>query len=92
MHDSKISLSTILLLFFMLWAPLGQYDFLIENWMKLGTYAIPLILFMFFSFTKEHTDSILSNTELMSVLLLVAYLIHQFEEHWIDRAISFSKK
>lgn len=68
----------------MLWAPLGQYDFLIENWMKLGTYAVPLILFMFFSSIKEHPDSILADTKLMSVLLLIAYLIHQFEEHWID--------
>ena len=84
MYDSKFSLSAIFLLFFMLWAPLGQYNFLIENWMKLGTYAVPLILFLFFSFTQERTDSILADMKLMPILLLVAYLIHQFEEHWID--------
>ena len=84
MYDSKKSLAAIFLLFFMLWAPLGQYNFLIENWMKLGTYAVPLILFLFFSFTQERTDSILADMKLMPILLLVAYLIHQFEEHWID--------
>ncbi|MEM9007904.1 MAG: HXXEE domain-containing protein [Cyanobacteria bacterium P01_F01_bin.86] len=84
MNNSRISLASICILFFMLWAPLGQYDFLIENWMKLGAYAVPLTLFLFFSFTKKRTDSILADIKLMSVLLLVAYLIHQFEEHWID--------
>ncbi|NEQ97085.1 MAG: HXXEE domain-containing protein [Cyanothece sp. SIO2G6] len=68
----------------MLWLPLGQHDFLIENWMKIGTYAVPFLLFAFFSSRTEQTDSFLADTKLMSVTLLVAYLTHQFEEHWVD--------
>ena len=68
----------------MLWAPLGQYDFLIDNWMKIGIYAVPFILFIFFSSRTEQTEEVLSDTKLISVLLLLAYIIHQFEEHWID--------
>ncbi|MEM7715821.1 MAG: HXXEE domain-containing protein [Cyanobacteria bacterium P01_A01_bin.68] len=84
MNNSKITFASICLLFFMLWAPLGQYDFLIENWMKIGIYAVPFILFIFFSSRTEQTEAVFSDTKLMSVLLLMAYMIHQFEEHWID--------
>lgn len=68
----------------MLWTPLGQYDFLLENWMKIGTYVAPFLLFMFFSSRTEQTDSIFSDVKLMSVFMLIAYIIHQYEEHWID--------
>ena len=84
MSNSKISLASICLLFFMLWAPLGQYGFLVENWMKLGIYAAPFLLFMFFAFGTQETKSILSDVKLMSVLMLIAYIVHQYEEHWID--------
>ena len=36
--------ATVALLFAMLWAPLGQTDFLVEHWMKVGTFAIPFFL------------------------------------------------
>lgn len=68
----------------MLWAPLGQYNFLIENWIKIGIYAVQFILFIFFSCRTEQTEAVFSDTKLMSVVLLIAYIIHQFEEHWID--------
>lgn len=68
----------------MLWAPLGQYNFLIENWMKIGIYVAPFILFIFFSSRTDQTEAVFSDTKLMSVLLLVAYIIHQLEEHWVD--------
>ena len=84
MANTKIAFAAILLLFFMLWAPLGQSDFLVENWMKVGTYAVPFILLTFFASRTKQTDSVLSDIKLMAVLLLVAYIIHQFEEHWID--------
>ena len=84
MKNQKLAFSSIVLLFFMLWAPLGQYEFLIEHWMKIGTYAVPFILLMFFSSRAKQTDSVYSDIKLMAVLLLVAYIIHQFEEHWID--------
>ncbi|MEO1560776.1 MAG: HXXEE domain-containing protein [Cyanobacteria bacterium J06632_19] len=84
MNNSRITFASICLLFFMLWAPLGQYDFLIDNWMKIGIYAVPFILFIFFSSRTEQTEEVFSDTKLISVLLLLAYIIHQFEEHWID--------
>ncbi|MEO1390925.1 MAG: HXXEE domain-containing protein [Cyanobacteria bacterium J06634_6] len=84
MSDSKVAFLAILMLFFMLWMPLGQYDFLTENWMKIGTYAAPFLIFIFFSVSSKKTTSILTDTKLMSALFLVAYIIHQFEEHWID--------
>ncbi|MEO1148502.1 MAG: HXXEE domain-containing protein [Cyanobacteria bacterium J06638_22] len=84
MSNPKIAFVTILILFVMLWAPFGQYDFLVQNWMKIGTYAAPLLLFAFFSTRTEKTVFVLADTKLMSVLFLVAYIIHQFEEHWVD--------
>ncbi|MEM9923425.1 MAG: HXXEE domain-containing protein, partial [Cyanobacteria bacterium P01_D01_bin.50] len=47
-------------------------------------YTVPFILFIFFSCRTEQTEVVFSDTKLMSVLLLMAYMIHQFEEHWID--------
>ena len=84
MSNSKISLAGICLSFFMLWAPLGQYNFLVENWMKLGIYGAPFLLFMFFASRTQETESVLSDIKLMSVLMLIAYIVHQYEEHWID--------
>lgn len=81
---NKSAFVAILLLFFMLWAPLGQYEFLVENWMKVGTYVAPFILLAFFSARPKQTESGLADVKLMAVLLLVAYIIHQFEEHWVD--------
>ena len=84
MDNSKLAFAAIFLLFLILWAPLGQSEFLVENWMKIGTYAAPLVLFVFFSTRIEKTKSVLIDIKLMSVLFLVAYVIHQFEEHWVD--------
>lgn len=68
----------------MLWAPLGQYEFLVENWMKVGIYISPFIFFMFFACRTEQRNSIISDVQLMSVLMLLAYIVHQYEEHWLD--------
>ncbi|MEM6435348.1 MAG: HXXEE domain-containing protein [Cyanobacteria bacterium P01_D01_bin.115] len=84
MDNSKMAFAAIILLFLMLWAPLGQYPFLIEHWMKIGTYAAPFILLMFFASRPKPTVSVFSDIKLMAVLFLVAYMTHQFEEHWID--------
>ncbi|MEM9245450.1 MAG: HXXEE domain-containing protein [Cyanobacteria bacterium P01_F01_bin.153] len=84
MARSKVILLSITALFLMLWAPLGQYEFLIENWMKLGTYVVPFILISFLAAKTEPVTKSFSNRSLISILLLTAYMIHQFEEHWID--------
>ncbi|MEM9809287.1 MAG: HXXEE domain-containing protein [Cyanobacteria bacterium P01_D01_bin.56] len=52
--------------------------------MKLGIYISPFLLFIFFAVRTEQTDSIISDTKLISLLMLLAYIVHQYEEHWID--------
>ncbi|MEO0572644.1 MAG: HXXEE domain-containing protein [Bacteroidota bacterium] len=75
----------ILVLFFMLWAPLGQFEFLVEHWMKIGTYAIPFLLIASFAFLDGNKSTVwVKDFRFLGILLLIAYLIHQFEEHWID--------
>lgn len=82
--NQKFIFSSILLLFAMLWLPLGQEEFLLMNWMKIGTYAIPFLLIATSAFRNNPTKNIFQDTKLMGVLLLILYLIHQYEEHWID--------
>ena len=85
MINTKIALLiAVCLLYFMLWMPLGQYDFLIDNWMKIGTYAVPFLLLSFFSARPSTTSPNFFNTQFISLLLLVAYILHQYEEHWVD--------
>ncbi|HMV41167.1 MAG TPA: HXXEE domain-containing protein [Leptospiraceae bacterium] len=82
--NQKPILSSILLLFAMLWLPLGQEEFLLMNWMKIGTYVIPFLFIATTAFRQSSTKNIFQDTKLISVLLLIVYLIHQYEEHWID--------
>jgi len=78
-------LGSIILLFAMLWLPLGQYDFLLEHWMKIGTYAVPFLLLGAFAFTdKQDASSLIRSYRFIAIMMLIAYIIHQFEEHWID--------
>ncbi|MEO0369646.1 MAG: HXXEE domain-containing protein [Pseudomonadota bacterium] len=70
------------LFFAALWLPLGQHDFLVLHWMKVGTFLAPVLLFMLFSADQRLVRGV--NIRAMSVIMLVLYLVHQFEEHWID--------
>ncbi|MEM1412144.1 MAG: HXXEE domain-containing protein [Pseudomonadota bacterium] len=69
--------------FLFLWLPLGQQPFLIEHWMKLGTFAAPMILCVAFAF-QSGTSQSEPASRWMALLLLLLYLAHQFEEHWLD--------
>jgi len=81
----NLLLGTILLLFFMLWFPLGQHEFLIDHWMKIGVYAAPFLLIGSFSFWKENELPMATpNFRIIALMMLLAYIMHQFEEHWID--------
>lgn len=80
--SNRASLSLLILAFAMLWVPLGQHAFLTKHWMKLGTFMAPFLLFVAFAFAKN--DDPRTNPRIMSLILLVAYIIHQFEEHWVD--------
>lgn len=85
MKQSPFLFGSILLLFAMLWLPLGQYEFLLEHWMKIGTYAVPFLLMGAFALAREEQGSnFIANGRFIGILMLVAYIIHQYEEHWID--------
>ena len=60
MKFTKPLLASIVLLFFMLWAPLGQTEFLVQHWMKIGTFAIPFLLIGSFSFADNNKSSALA--------------------------------
>ncbi|MEM8881583.1 MAG: HXXEE domain-containing protein [Pseudomonadota bacterium] len=66
----------------MLWLPFGQHAFLLVHWMKVGTFMAPFLLLVAFSLRAETAPS--SDPRTLALVLLVAYIVHQFEEHWID--------
>ncbi|MEO0550235.1 MAG: HXXEE domain-containing protein [Pseudomonadota bacterium] len=78
------SLILLVLAFAMLWAPFGQHDFLVENWMKVGTFMAPFLLFVAFAFMPPKDKDTGFDLRIATLFLLVAYIVHQFEEHWID--------
>ena len=84
MKNNNLLIASIILLFSMLWLPMGQYEFLVDHWMEIGIYAIPFVGMGLFAF-KERSEEISNhNYRLIAVVMLIAYIIHQFEEHWID--------
>ncbi|HAA16028.1 MAG TPA: HXXEE domain-containing protein [Cytophagales bacterium] len=85
MKESKLLFGSIISLFAMLWLPLGQYDFLIDHWMKIGTYAVPFMLMGAFSLNRNVGLKKLSKDyRFIGIMMLIAYILHQYEEHWID--------
>ncbi|MEL7444209.1 MAG: HXXEE domain-containing protein [Pseudomonadota bacterium] len=78
------SLACLVIGFAMLWVPVGQHDFLVENWMKVGTFMAPFLVLMAFAFRSEQANSSGPDVRFVSAMLLLAYIIHQFEEHWVD--------
>ncbi|MEM1000546.1 MAG: HXXEE domain-containing protein [Bacteroidota bacterium] len=85
MKNSPLVAASIVLLFALLWLPLGQYDFLMDHWMKIGIYAVPFLLIGGFSLGAENQLSqLIKNARFIGFLMLIAYIVHQYEEHWID--------
>lgn len=85
MKNEPLLTASIVLLFLMLWLPIGQQDFLIDHWMKIGTYAVPFIGIGMFALGDQRSDLPLSsNFTFLAMVMLIAYIIHQFEEHWVD--------
>ena len=85
MKNKNLLIASIALLFLMLWLPLGQQDFLTDHWMKIGTYSVPFILIGVFLFLgKNYSLKKQNHFRLIALLMLLAYILHQFEEHWID--------
>ncbi|MEM9717719.1 MAG: HXXEE domain-containing protein [Bacteroidota bacterium] len=85
MTNSRALGLSIMLLFAMLWLPLGQYDFLLEHWMKIGTYGVPFLLLGAFSLRHQGDEGgVFQDFRFIGILMLIAYILHQFEEHWVD--------
>ena len=76
-----VSFGALIAAFALLWVPLGQHDFLVQHWMKVGTFMAPFLVFAAASFS---TSGAFINARSISLALLVAYILHQFEEHWVD--------
>ena len=83
MSSTKTSFGFLTVAFLMLWLPVGQHPFLFDHWMKIGTFMAPFLLFLVFA-GRDVDTSVHADTRFLSVLMLVFYIIHQFEEHWID--------
>ncbi|MEL7396918.1 MAG: HXXEE domain-containing protein [Pseudomonadota bacterium] len=49
--------------------------------MKVGTFMAPFLVLVAFSFSASES---LINARSISLALLVVYILHQFEEHWVD--------
>ena len=84
MEKKAIEGITISIIFAFLWIPMGQTSFLIEHWMKLGTFLLPILFFIAVTFQERGTEESFRAPKFFGLLLFGAYLIHQFEEHWID--------
>lgn len=76
-----LSFGALIAAFALLWIPLGQHDFLIQHWMKVGTFMAPFLVLVASGFS---TSERFVNAQSISLALLVAYILHQFEEHWVD--------
>ena len=53
--------------------------------MKVGTYAVPFLLVGAFSLREEgNTKEFFKDFRFIGILMLIAYIVHQYEEHWMD--------
>ncbi|MEO1475497.1 MAG: HXXEE domain-containing protein [Pseudomonadota bacterium] len=78
------ALGLLILAFAFLWLPFGQTDFLLTHWMKVGTFMAPFLLFAALSFRGGDDLPGLGDVKWMALVFWVAYIAHQFEEHWVD--------
>lgn len=67
--------------FTFLWFPLGQHEFLLLHWMKLGTFMAPFLVMVALAM---HPNPRLLDPQVVALVMFLAYVAHQFEEHWID--------
>ncbi|MEM6535584.1 MAG: HXXEE domain-containing protein [Pseudomonadota bacterium] len=82
--DQRIASLWLIVFFAMVWLPLGQQDFMVEHWMKIGAYVAPILLFMGFKQRAGSDARIFTDVALMACVFAASYLCHQIEEHWVD--------
>ncbi|MEM6831192.1 MAG: HXXEE domain-containing protein [Bacteroidota bacterium] len=89
MTNSASFVIVVVVLLTMLWFPVGQHSFLIDHWMKVETFGIPFLLIGDFLNQTSKNSTQFDNYNLIGVLFLIAYMIHQFEEHRIDILVNY---
>ncbi|MEO0649958.1 MAG: HXXEE domain-containing protein [Planctomycetota bacterium] len=77
----KTALAALALLFLGLYLPWSGQQFLVRHWMKIGTLAAPMLVFVAVEFRSP--DARWGERE-WGLTMLLAYIGHQFEEHWFD--------
>jgi len=82
--NQKLAALSLLVFFGMVWLPLGQHEFVVDHWMKIGAFLAPILIFAGFKGRREGKAPWITDVSLMAYLLAASYLIHQIEEHWID--------
>ncbi|MEO0436059.1 MAG: HXXEE domain-containing protein [Pseudomonadota bacterium] len=82
--NSKISALSLACFFLLAWLPLGQQDFLIDHWMKLGAFIALIVIFFAFKLRDSDSPHWSEDVLTMACFLTAAYLVHQVEEHWVD--------
>ena len=70
--------------FALIWVPWGQSEFLTAHWMKVGTFMAPFLAYIALSFRETAQGPWLGDVKAMALILWIAYIAHQFEEHWLD--------
>lgn len=80
--QDRLAFFALVLAFLMLWVPLGQHDFLLAHWMKVGTFMAPFLILAAAAFRSASPGQ--PDPRALALMLWVVYIIHQFEEHWVD--------
>ncbi|MEM1050472.1 MAG: HXXEE domain-containing protein [Pseudomonadota bacterium] len=84
MHRQFAALLALGLAFALLWVPFGQHKFLFEHWMKIGAFMAPFLVFVALAIHNNRSTPVYHDLQILSVLMLASYILHQVEEHWID--------
>lgn len=84
MNSNRISTISLVCFFLLAWVPMGQQEFLIDHWMKLGAFIALIIIFFAFKIRDPASNKWSEDVFLMACLLTASYLAHQVEEHWVD--------
>ncbi|MEM6672265.1 MAG: HXXEE domain-containing protein [Planctomycetota bacterium] len=76
-----IAVSALAVLTLALFVPSAGTAFLVDHWMRVGTYAAPMLILVACAFRSDQAHW---QPRDWALAMLVAYIVHQFEEHWID--------
>ncbi|MGD1935474.1 MAG: HXXEE domain-containing protein [Candidatus Phaeomarinobacter sp.] len=82
--NQKLAALSLMIFFAMAWLPLGQQEFLVNHWMKIGAFIAPILVFAGFKSRGDSSTPWMTDVTLIAYLLTASYLIHQVEEHWVD--------